>query len=86
MKNSFFLKLDGFVKGLCGVLRYILPRYSMGQAYCGVLLGVIHSSGFGFLATGTSYYALLLDNFLRDLQGQSYMKKIDKVFKNRYQR
>jgi hypothetical protein len=86
MKNSFFQKVDGFVKGLCGVLRCILPRFSVGQAYCGVLLGVIYSSGFGFLATGTSYYALLLDNFLRALQGQSCIKKIDKVFKNRYQR
>jgi hypothetical protein len=86
MKNSFFIKLDGFVKGLSGVLGCILSRFSAGQTYCGVLLVVIHSSGFGFLASGTTYYALLLDNFLRVFQGRIGIKKIDKVFKSRYQK
>jgi hypothetical protein len=71
MTNSFLKKLGSFVKGPGAVLRCILPRLSAGLAYCGVLLGVFHSPGFRFLASGAFYYAVRLDNFIRVLQGRS---------------
>jgi len=42
---------DGFVKRPSAVLCTILPRFSAGQAYCGVLPGTPHSSGFARLAS-----------------------------------
>ena len=70
MKN-FIIKRDCFVKGLRSVLPSILPRFSEGLAYIGVLLGLIHSPGKRYLASGVSYYAVRLDNYMRVLQGRS---------------
>ncbi len=69
MKN-FIIKINSFIKGPKEVLRSILSRFSAGLAYFGILLGVIHSPGFRFIASGVSYYAVRLDNFVRVLQDE----------------
>ncbi len=68
MKN-FIIKRDSFIKGPKGILRSILFRFSAGLAYFSILLGVVYSPG--FIASGVSYYAVRLDNFVRVLQGRS---------------
>ncbi len=69
MKN-FIIKVDNFIKGPKGILRSILSRFSAGLAFFGILLGIFHSPGFRFIASGVSYYAVRLDNFVRVLQDE----------------
>jgi len=44
------MNLDGYVKSPDAALRFILPRLSPGQAYCGVRNSTPHPSGFARLA------------------------------------
>ncbi|MBU1207155.1 MAG: hypothetical protein KKH04_09550 [Proteobacteria bacterium] len=56
-----FAKFDGFVKSPSAALRFTF----VVAAY---LLSTPHSSGFARLASGAFYFAIHLDDFLRDHQ------------------